>query len=435
MSAASETAGGPSQQQQPRSRASGMFRALSHRNYRLFWAGAALSNTGTWMQTVAQGWLVLELTDSPFLLGVDNFMATAPGLVLTLLGGVFADTVDRKKLLVYTQIGAGLSALVLGTLIAAGLVQWWMILALSFFTGSCLALASPSFQAITIDLVGREDLGNAIALNSTQFQLSRVIGPTLAGVTIGVVGLAGCFFVNSISYVAVVAALMLVRFDDDGDGHTHARARPKKIKRYIWRELLEGFRYALGRPRVSLLLLISAWTSLFGGPYLSLMPLFARDVMGFGESGLALMMGTAGAGAFCGALLLAFLGNFQREGLFVLGGAMLFGICLIGFALSTSLPLSLASLFGVGFSITSSVALSNTLLQQLVTDEMRGRVLSMFVLSFLGTIPFGSFFAGAAAARFGAPRTLAAGGLAIVAFITVVFFKGKRLRQLEPQRR
>lgn len=413
-----------------------MFRALSHRNYRLFWAGAALSNTGTWMQTVAQGWLVLELTDSPFLLGVDHFMATAPGLVLTLLGGVFADLVDRKKLLVYTQIGAGLSALVLGTLVATELVHWWMILALSFFTGSCLALASPSFQAITIDLVGREDLGNAIALNSTQFQLSRVIGPALAGATISAIGLAGCFFANGISYVAVVAALMLVRFDGGGGDDYHpAEVKAKKTKRYIWRELLEGFRYVLGRPRVSMLLLISAWTSLFGGPYISLMPLFARDVMGFGERGLALMMGTAGAGAFCGALLLAFLGNFHRQGLFVLGGAMLFGICLVGFALSTSLPVSLALLFGVGFSITSSVALSNTLLQQLVTDEMRGRVLSMFVLSFLGTIPFGSFFAGVAAARFGAPRTLAAGGLAIVVFIAVIFFKGKRLRRLEPRER
>lgn len=409
-----------------------MFRALSHRNYRLFWMGAILSNVGTWMQTVAQGWLVLELTNSPLLLGVDHFMATAPGLLFTLVGGVFADLVDRKKLLIYTQIGAGLSALVLGALIVTDLVHWWMILALSFWTGSCLALASPSFQAITIDLVGREDLGNAIALNSTQFQLSRVVGPAFAGLTISAVGLAGCFFINGISYVAVVAALMLVRFDNastaavSGDNKT----LPGKTKKHIWRELLDGFRYVRRRPRVSMLLLISAFTSLCGGPYLTMMPLFARDVMNFGERGLALMMATAGAGAFCGALLLAFLGDFRRQGLVVLGGALSFGICLVGFALSTWLPFSLAMLFGVGFSITVSVALSNTLLQQLVTDEMRGRVLSMFVLSFLGTVPFGSFFAGAAADRFGAPPTLAAGGLAVIVFTVVMFFKGERLRRL-----
>ncbi len=419
-----ESPSGPTRES---SRASEMFRALAHRNYRLFWTGAVFSNIGTWMQTVAQGWLMLELTNSPFLLGVDNFMATAPGLLFTLLGGVFADLVDRKKLLIYTQIGAGLSALVLGTLIVTGVVHWWMILALSFFTGSCLALASPSFQAITIDLVGREDLGNAIALNSTQFQLSRVIGPTLAGLTISAVGLAGCFFVNGISYVAVVGALMLVRFDDQD---SIAKVRPAKSKGYIWRELIDGFRYVLRRPRVSMLLLITGFTSLFGAPYVTMMPLFARDVMGFDESGLALMMGAAGAGAFSGALMLAFLGDFNRKGLLVLGGAMAFGICLVGFALSTYLPLTLGMLFGVGFSITSSVAMSNVLLQQLVTDEMRGRVLSMFVLSFLGTVPFGSFFAGAAAGRFGAPRTLATGGLIIIIFVTILFFKGKRLRQL-----
>lgn len=404
-----------------------MFRALSHRNYRLFWTGSVLSNVGTWMQTVAQGWLVLKLTDSALLLGLDTFMATAPGLLLTLVGGVFADLVDRKKLLIYTQVGAGLSALVLGALIATGLVHWWMILALSFVTGCCMALASPSFQAITIDLVGREDLANAVALNSTQFQLSRVVGPTLAGLAMSTVGLAGCFFLNGFSYVAVVAALALVRFET---AKAVARQRAARAKGTIWDELLDGFRYVRRRPRVSLLLSISAFTSMFGAPYLSMMPLFARDVMNFGESGLALMMGAAGTGAFCGALLLAFLGDFRRKGLVVLCGALSFGICLIGFSLATSVPLALALLFGVGFSVTSSVAMINTLLQQLVTDEMRGRVLSMFVLTFLGTLPFGSLLAGAAAARFGAPYTLATGGALIVVFVSILFVKARRLRQL-----
>lgn len=405
-----------------------MFRALSHRNYRLFWFGAILSNTGTWMQTVAQGWLVLKLTNSAFLLGLDGFFATAPGLVLTLLGGVFADLIDRKKLLIITQIGAGLSALILAALVATNVVHWWMILVLSFVTGCCMALASPSYQAITIDLVGREDLANAIALNSTQFQLSRVIGPTLAGVAMGTVGLAGCFLLNGLSYGAVIAALAMVRFGPALNASNERGAG--SAKKNLWQELLDGFRYVQTRPRVSALLSISAFTSLFGAPYLSMMPLFARDVLKFGEIGLALMIGTAGAGALGGALLLAFLGDFHRKGWFVIGGGLSFSICLIGFALSTHLALSLALLFCVGFSITSCVALINTLLQQLVTDEMRGRVLSMFVLSFLGTIPFGSFFAGAAAARIGAPITLASGGFIIFLFMTLVALRNKRLREL-----
>ncbi|HVG39116.1 MAG TPA: MFS transporter [Pyrinomonadaceae bacterium] len=409
-----------------RSRASEMFRALSHRNYRLFWFGALLSNVGTWMQTVAQGWLVLKLTDSPFLLGLDGFMASAPGLLLTLIGGVFADLIDRKRLLIYTQIGAGLSALVLAALVMTGVVHWWMILILSFFTGCCMALASPSFQAITIDLVGREDLANAIALNSAQFQLSRVAGPTLAGLAMGAVGLAGCFLLNGLSYIAVIVALMMVNFTAQSGKAGHS----VKTKREFWEELTEGFQYVRSRPRVSMLLSISALTSLCGAPYLSMMPLFARNVLGLGETGLALMMGTAGAGALGGALLLVFLGDFRRKGWVVIGGAFVYSLCLMAFAFSTRLALSLVLLFCVGFSITSCVALINTLLQQLVTDQMRGRVLSMFVLSFLGTIPFGSLIAGASADRFGAPVTLATGGLIIFIFITTLAISNKRLRQL-----
>lgn len=410
------------------SRASEMFRALGHRNFRLFWAGAFLSNTGTWMQTVAQGWLVLKLTDSAFWLGFDGFMATVPGLLLTLVGGVFADLVDRKRLLIATQIGAGLSALVLGVLVATGVVQVWMILLLSFVTGCCMALASPSYQAITIDLVGREDLSNAIALNSTQFQLSRIVGPVLAGLTISALGLAGCFIANGLSYIAVVVALVMTRISaaENADGTAHSI----KDGRALWQDLIDGFRYVLQRPRVRMLLLISAVTSLFGGPYLSMVPLFARNVLRLDENGLALMMSTTGVGAFCGALLLAFLGNIRHKGWFVLGGAFSFAICLTGFALVARIGLSLALLFGVGFSMVLFVAVINMLLQQLVTDQMRGRVMSMFVLSFLGTVPFGNLITGAAAERYGAPRTLATCGLITALFMVIVIIGNKPLREL-----
>src|SRR5690242_3645666 len=223
-----------------------MFRALSNRNYRLFWIGAFLSNVGTWMQAVAQGWLVLQLTNSAFWLGLDAFMATAPGFLLTLVGGVFADRIDRRRLLLYTQVIAGLAALGLAALVATSVVNRWMVLGFSFVTGCCMSLASPSYLALTYDLVGREDLANAIALNSTQFQLSRVVGPTLAGVAFRVFGLAGCFFANGISFIAVVAALWMVRMER----RTNIAPSSEK-QRAIWRDLVEGLSYVRNRPRVS----------------------------------------------------------------------------------------------------------------------------------------------------------------------------------------
>src|SRR6185436_19147226 len=263
-----------------------MFRALRYRNFFLFWSGAFLSNTGTWMQAVAQGWLVLQLSNSAFWLGVDGFMATAPGLVFTLVGGVFADIIDRRKLLIYSQIIAGLTALTLGVLVVTQVVQVWMILALSFVTGCCMTIAGPSYLALVFDLVGREDLANAIALNSTQFQLARALGPVFAGVGFKLFGVAGCFFANGISFAAVVIGLSMVRYE------THLKPkittdRSLKDRRAFMRDLTEGFRYVASRPRVSMLLLISATTSLFGAPYISMTPVFARDIFHLGASGLA----------------------------------------------------------------------------------------------------------------------------------------------------
>lgn len=411
---------------QPISRRSGMFRALSHRNFRLFWIGAFLSNVGTWMQAVAQAWLVLHLTNSSFWLGLDGFMATAPAFVFTLVGGVFADRIDRRRLLLYTQVVAGIAALALAVLVATNVVDRWMVLGFSFVTGCCMSLASPSYLALTYDLVGREDLANAIALNSTQFQLSRVVGPTLAGIAFGVLGLAGCFFANGISFIAVVVALWMVRMDRRSDSAVPV----VKEKSAIWRDIAEGLRYVRNRPRVSSLLLLAAVNSLFGAPYFTLVPIYARDIFHLGETGFALMMGTAGGGAFFGALLVAYLGDFRRKGWFVLGGAILFGSCITVFALSNRLLVSLLFLFGLGFALVVSVALTNTLLQKLVTDEMRGRVMSMFILSFMGTIPIGNIVAGTASDHFGPQITLASGGLIVTVVATSVAIFNKRLREL-----
>lgn len=406
-----------------------MFRALRHRNFLLFWSGAFLSNTGTWMQAVAQGWLVLQLSNSPFWLGVDGFMATAPGLVLTLAGGVFADLFDRRKLLIYTQAVAGLAALTLGVLVITDVVQVWMILCLSFVTGCCMSLAGPSYMALVFDLVGHEDLANAVALNSTQFQLARVLGPVAAGVGFKLFGVAGCFIANGISFAFVVIAMTKVKFDRV-DASQGGEKRSVKTRGVFIGDLVAGLRYVKSRRVVSMLLIISAVTSLFGAPYIYMTPVFARDIFHLGETGLAILMGMAGAGALFGALFLAYLGDFRRKGWSVLGGDLAFAVCLIVFSLSTNFKLSLFFLFALGFGIVCSVAVTNTLLQKLVTDEMRGRVMSMFMLSFIGAMPIGNLIAGAASHRFGVQRTLAAGGVIIAVFVVIVAVFSPRLREL-----
>jgi len=262
-------------------------------------------------------------------------------------------------------------------------------------------------------------------MNSTQFQLSRVVGPALAGLAFRLFGLAGCFFANGLSFIAVVAALWMVRMD------RRSNALPASEKRRaIWRDLVEGLRYVRNRPRVSSLLLLAAVNSLFGAPYFSLVPIYARDIFHLGETGLALLMGAAGAGAFFAALLVTYLGDFRRKGWFVLGGAILFGICIMGFALSSRLNLSLMFLFGLGFAIVCSIAITNTLLQKLVTDQMRGRVMSMFLLSFMGTMPIGNILAGTASNHFGPQRTLAFGGFVVTTVATSVLIFNQRLREL-----
>ncbi|MFL6229455.1 MAG: MFS transporter [Pyrinomonadaceae bacterium] len=413
-------------------------RALAHRNFRLFWAGGFLSNVGTWMQALAQGWLMLQLTNSPFWLGFDGFCATAPAIILTPLGGVFADILDRKRMLLASQVLAGMTALSLSLLIWTHALRYPMILCASLVTGCCFALASPAYQAFIIDLVGRKDLSNAIALNSAQFQLSRVLGPVLAGLAFRFFGVAGCFLVNGLSYVFIVGALSMVHLPKRGatsrpagEGDAPAAPRPAIDRHAVWRDLKEGFRYVQSRPRVFTLLMMSSFTSVFGAPYMTMMPLFARDVLHLDAAGLSLMMGVAGAGAFAGAVALALLGDVRRKGWFVIGGTFVFGVCVVGFALSQTLASSLVFLFLIGCGIVSSIAVVNMLLQHLVTDEMRGRVMSMFMLSFFGAFPVGNLLVAVSAPRFGAPHTLAVGGALIAVFAVTVALRNPSLRALD----
>ncbi|MFN2415464.1 MAG: MFS transporter, partial [Pyrinomonadaceae bacterium] len=370
---------------------------------------------------------------------------------------VIADKLDRKRLLIYTQALCGLSALVLAFLIWAEVIQWkgearrpsdvWMVLVLTFVTGCCWALSGPSYQAITFDLVGREDVANAVALNSSQFQLARVVGPLLAAVTMSLLGMTGCFLANGLSYVAIVVALSRVNFERPGAGklaggdEAEARAADagapavaeasKTVagRRSMWGDVVEAFGYVRGRPRVRVVLLCSTVVGLFGAPYLVLMPLFARNVYGWDEAGLSLMMGTAGAGALVGALTLAYLGDLRRKGLLLLGSLFSAGACIT--ALGAASPAAAVPLlFVTGMSVVCLFALGNTLLQQLVRDEMRGRVMSMWILTFIGTMPVGSVLSGAASDRFGPRPVLSACGIVILVFGLAVASRNPSLREM-----
>jgi predicted MFS family arabinose efflux permease len=252
-----------------------------------------------------------------------------------------------------------------------------------------------------------------------------VIGPALAGAALKVIGVAGCFFANAFSYIAVLAALLLVKFEHEGSSE-HPKLKSKRPGMFL-KDLRAGLAYVRRRPRIFWFLIITACTSLLGAPYLTMLPVFAHDVFNLGDTGLAVLMGVAGAGSVVGALLLAFLGDFQRKGVAVFAGTFIFSIFLVVFSLSTNLKVSLVSLFGMGFAIVIAIAVINTLLQQLVTDEMRGRVMSMFILSFIGAMPFGNLIAGVAAQAFGVQHTLAIMGVILFCILFILAIKNKRL--------
>jgi MFS family permease len=397
------------------------FAAFSHPSFRRVWSGSFVSNIGGWMQTVAQGWLVLELTDSAFMLGVVGFAGTIPFLVLLLLGGVFADRVDRRRLLMGALSAMACFAAVLATLTWFDVVRVWHIAGLALLSGSALALSAPAYQAFIHDLVGREDLQSAIALNSAQFNLSRILGPSLAGVVLGAIGLAACFALNAVSYLASIGALLSVR--------VAPRPAPNPVP--VWQSLLEGFAYVRQRPRVQALLTITALVSILSMPYATLLPIVARDSLGLDAAGLGYLFAIGGTGAVAGALSLAIRGRFARRGLYLLGCAGGAGLATMVLGLARDPIVAGAALAGIGFSATSAVALTNSLLQELVHDAMRGRILSMFGLAFMGTFPIGNLLAGTVAGAFSASFTLAISGGALVVAIASIAALTPRLRALE----
>jgi len=366
-------------------------RALRNRNFRYFWIGNFLSNIGTWMQSVAQGWLVLELASkappvvfgsvgqrSAFWLGLVAFAASAPMLAFTLIGGVIADRVDKRRLLIRTQSVMMLSALAMSGLSFAKVINIPEIVLLAFLTGTAMSLNMPGYQALVPSLVPREDLTNAIALNSAQFNMSRVLGPTIGGFVMAWWGIPANFFLNALSFSAVIFALTQIDYpaqprQDDSAG--------------LWQRLGEGFRYVLDRRQMSSLLLLVALASIFGVPFLMFVPLFAKDILQVGERGLGLLMACSGAGAFLAAATIAYLGKIKSRGRFVVMSATVFFAAIIAFTFSRHFALSGAMLAIAGYCMILTVATVNTLLQHLAEDAMRGRVMSIYATAFLGFAP------------------------------------------------
>jgi len=399
----------------------GMVRSLRHQDYRLFWTGNFLSNIGTWMHNVALGWLVLTLTGSPALLGLMGFAQFGPSLLLSLPGGVIADRVNRRNWLLITHSAMLVLSLLLAVLVALDVITYTHILILAFLLGVTSALNAPSYHAMVRDLSSREDVLNAIALNAIQFNLSRFIGPAIAGVLIGTVGIVACFFINAASFLFPLIALSRVRYRPQPQ--THSTSGLEGIR--------EGFRYLLEHRRIALLLSLVAMISLFGMPYLIFLPVFAMDVLEVGAIGLGAMMAASGIGALLGGFLLASWPEGKRRGPLVMGGAMLFFTGVLVLALSRNFYLSLGALMVLGGAMITANATVNSLIQTLVPDAMRGRMLSWHTMSYLGLHPIGALLIGQFAERWGTENVLAVSAAIPMLLLTVLLLTVPALRRLE----
>jgi MFS family permease len=392
----------------PRFGASHMLRALGHRNYQLFFSGQSISLIGTWMTRIATSWLVYRLTGSALLLGLVGFAGQIPSFLLAPFAGVLVDRWDRHRLLVWTQVLAMLQSLALAVLALTGLVNIRHVIWLSIFQGLINAFDMPARQAFLVEMIEkREDLPNAIALNSSMVNAARLLGPSLGGLIIAAVGEAWCFMIDAVSYLAVIASLLLMK------------VTPRVVKRVkeanVLGQLREGWQYASRFAPIRKVLLLLALVSLVGMPYTVLMPVFANQVLRGGPNTLGLLMAASGVGALVGAMFLAARKSVLGLGKYIPLMAALFGAGLMAFSFSRLIWLSLLLMVATGLGFMVQMAASNTVLQTIVDEDKRGRVMSFYTMAFMGTAPFGSLLAGSVADRIGAPHTLLIGGLGCIA--------------------
>src|SRR5947209_3478507 len=389
-------------------------RALRYRNFQLFFSGQLISLIGTWMQSVAQSWLVYRLTGSSLLLGSVGFASQIPVFLMAPFGGAMADRANRHRVIIATQTLSMILALILAGLTLTGKVQVWHILLLASSLGIVNAFDIPGRQAFLVDMVGKEDLMNAIALNSSMFNGARVVGPAIAGILVAKIGEGWCFFANGVSYIAVIVGLLMMRVD--------CPARSKSDSPL--EDIIEGFSWVSHTGPIRALLLLLGVVSLVGMPYTVLMPVFADHILHGGAKALGILMGFTGIGALFGALTLALRSGIKGLGKLISICCAGFGVSLIAFAFSKLFWLSAFLLIPVGFFIMLQMACSNTLIQVMVPDALRGRVMAVYSMMFMGMAPFGALLGGALADRLGAPITVAVGGLASI--VGAIWF-GKQL--------
>jgi MFS family permease len=394
--------------------------AFTYRDFRVLWFGAFTSTVGTWMQKVAQSWLIFDLTKSSFYLGLDDFLGQLPILLFTLLGGVIADRHDRRRLLLSSQYVQMMTALTLAALVFWSRITIWHILALSFTAGLAQAFGGPAYQSLVPTLVERKDLPNAIALNSIQFNLARVFGPLLAGATLAAFGTAMCFGLNALSFLVVIVALLSLSI----------KHIPPPERKPILHELQSGLTYARGQSSIVALTILAFLTTFLGLPLLTFLPIFAREIFHGDVGRYSVMMAFSGAGAVVGALVMAWLGRFRHMGLTLLLVQLAFGVLVAAFALSRIGWLSNLLLFLDGAALIVVFSMTASLVQLIVPDHLRGRVVSIYMVAFRGGMPLGSLWAGYAATLSSAPFVLAVNG-ALISLVALYFVvRGHSVREL-----
>jgi len=391
-----------------------IFRAFRYRDFRLMWIGACASTIGTFVQQFAQSWLVYDLTKDPFYLGLDLFLGQLPIIMFSLFGGVFADRLDRRKMLLTSQYIQMACAFLLAILFYTDVVRVWHILALSFVVGLGQSFGGPAYSALLPTLVGPEDLANAIAMNSIQFNLARILGPTLGGFTYTLLGATWCFTLNGVSYLAVIATLFMIR----------VKFVPAKSREPVLTSMAEGIRFIRRRDGMSALVVLAFCTTLFGFSLAAFLPVFIQTIFHRGPETYTLLLVFSGAGSVCGALIVAAMEKFKGQTRLTVLILAFLGFVIAGFALSTWLPLSCLLIFLQGVAVMASASLMVSLVQLIATDAMRGRVMSVYNLAFRAGIPLGSLVLGKLIPIFGVGTSLSGAGFMLVA-ISLYFLLAK----------
>jgi len=397
-----------------------IFKAFQYRDFRLMWIGACTSSIGTWMQIVAQGWLIYRLSHSAFLLALDQFLSGIPIFLFSLIGGVIADRVERRRILLGSQWVQMATAATLTVLVATGHVHIWHILCLSFITGFAQAFGGPAYQALIPTLVDRKDMPNAIALNSIQFNLAVTVGPALAGQALAKLGETWCFGLNALSFLAPIISLWIIE----------TRFLPDKTKESIFTSFKKGLSFARQQASMEALIILAFFMTFLAMPMRTYLPVYVKDIFRRGPETYGNLLSLMGIGSICGSLGIAAAGDFKGKGRVALGGLVLLGTGIAVFAVSKALPLSGATLVIVGAAMMAVFATVTSLVQLITTNEMRGRVMSLYNFAFRGGMPFGNLVSGWLVPVFTAPIVLAANGLLLVAVALYFFLVQRRIAAL-----